>query len=108
MSKDLGLPSLAVTGERETWDRLEFNAEPLKVVCPKCGLAGGLSDPTLKPPVTINDIPSRGKPTSFQYLVCRYHCSPCHRYFDAQAEGINLKRRMTDRLIRYIENSTLR
>lgn len=108
MSKDLGLPALFITGERETWEKLSFEAEPRKVVCPHCGSSDGLADPELKGRTPINDTPSRGKPTTFDYLLCRYHCSPCHKYFDGPTDGIDLKRGMTHRLIRYIENSAPR
>lgn len=108
MRNDLGLPSLLITQEREFWDEVEFDAEPAQIVCPKCGNANGLSDPILKHRITVNDTPSRGKPASLHYLLWRSHCSPCHHYFDASAGGIDLKRRMTDRLIAYIEAASTR
>lgn len=108
MRQDLGLPQLFVTDVREDYDRVTFDAEPLEVSCPSCGEMEALSDPTFKPRVTIHDTPCRGKQASIHYLVLRYHCAPCHRYFDARAEGVNLKRRMTDRLVTYIENAAPR
>ena len=108
MRQDLGLPSLFVTNVREDYDRVLFEAEPLAISCPACGESEALSDPTFKGPIIIHDTPCRGKQASINYLLLRYHCTPCHRYFDAQAEGINLKRRMTDRLVTYIENAAPR
>lgn len=108
MLSPLGLPSLTLLAERETWRRVRIEAEPADVICEKCGTATGLSDPQPWNPVTIADTPSRGRPTEIILTQWKYRCAPCRRGFVGQADDVDGQRRMTKRLIRYIEDQSMR
>lgn len=108
MSNFLGLPGLLVLGERETWDRVYFQAEVSEVLCGKCGKADKLGDPALYLPVVINDTPARGRPAQIDVSQFKYRCRRCARTFVGRAPEIDTRRRMTLRLIRYIQNSVMR
>ena len=108
MRSDIGLPGLLITAERETWGRVHVEAEPMLVVCPKCGSDAGLGDPALWKPIDVADTPWRGRPTTIHLAQFRYHCSPCNAQFVSSVPGINSKRQMTERLVRYIENEAPR
>jgi transposase len=108
MSNLLGLPGLIVKGERETWDRLYIDAEVGAVLCPKCGSADELDDPKRWNPITINDTPARGRPTVIVVDQYRYRCGACARRFTSSAPEIDMSRKMTRRLFRYIQDGVMR
>lgn len=105
---NFGLPGIIITSEHETYDRVRIEAEPGIVLCPECRSADGLNDGEWARTVEIADTPSRGRPTKLIVKQRRYRCSPCAKSFIATVDGINNRREMTDRLIRYIENEAPR
>lgn len=101
----IGLPDLIITGATETWSRVVLTAERSgDVLCPHCGRDDGLLDPDPWSPVDLADTPIRGRPVTIRLVQWRYRCSPCHKFFIPTPASIQSSRRMTRRLIRYIEN----
>ena len=53
------------------------------------------------------DIPSRGKRVGLRIEVQSYLCKKCNRSFIEKLPKINFQRRMTNRLLKYIEEKSL-
>lgn len=58
-------------------------------------------------PCTVLDSPVRYKRTSIYFRVQRYHCGNCHNVIQQKATVIHKKHRLTNRLVNYIEKTSL-
>lgn len=96
------------TGEDVTWKRVRLIGEIHRVLCPKCSCEDYLSDGRPTSTIVVADTPAHGRPCEIELHRYRYRCSACSYSFTANPSSIHLKRRMTNRLVRYIEDRSPR
>lgn len=77
-------------------------------VCPKCGDLNATFYKHGNNTIQVMDIPISGKRVGIKIRRKRYKCRSCEGTFNEAVEGTHEKRKMTDRLVTYIEKQAVK
>lgn len=107
----LRLPNLKEIELQENENDMLVKVECLQAppfVCPKCGDLNATFYKHGNNTIQVMDIPLSGKRVGIKIKRKRYKCRSCEGTFNEVVEGTHEKRKMTDRLVTYIEKQAVK